>query len=55
MEAVEETTEPSVAELKEYIEQLKRHVELLQEENRSLFEEVQDYRRREFHLIMRRP
>ncbi len=54
MDSIEETTEPSFAELKEYIEQLKRYIQVLEEDNQDLRTEVQEYRRREIHLVMQR-
>ena len=45
---------PTVAELEAYIQQLKRHIERLQQENRTLRAEVQEYQRRELLLVMQR-
>ena len=48
----DEATEPSVAELQAYIDELKRHIDLLQAENRSLLAEVQELQRRLFFPAM---
>ncbi len=53
MEPEEDGTEPTVAELQEYIQQLKRHIDLLQAENETLFKEVQAYQQRELQLLQR--
>ena len=50
----DEGTTPTVAELEAYIQQLKRHIERLQQENRTLRAEVQEYQRRELLLVMQR-
>ena len=50
----DEGTAPTVAELEDYIQQLTRHIERLQQENRTLRAEVQEYQRREFLLVMQR-
>ena len=47
-------TAPTVAELEAYIHQLTRHIERLQQENRTLRAEVQEYQRRELLLVMQR-
>ena len=47
-------TAPTVAELEAYIQQLTRHIERLQQENRTLRAEVQEYQRRELLLVMQR-
>jgi len=53
-EVAEDATEPTVAELKAYISELQQGIELLQDENRRLFAELQAYQRREMQAVMER-
>ena len=51
----DDATEPSIAELKAYIDELKRHINLLQAENRSLLAEVHELQRRLFFPTIPQP
>ena len=54
MKPVEETAEPTSVEIEQYIKELKRYIEVLEEDNKDLRAEVQEYRRREMQLVMQR-
>ncbi len=53
-EVAEDAAEPTVAELKAHISELQQGIQLLQDENRRLFAELQAYQRREMLSVMER-
>ena len=53
-EGADETAAPTVAELEAYIQDLKRYIEMLEAENRSLRADVRELQRRELLMVLQR-